>query len=151
MEMQRGMICWFLIPSLSCHISVTSVNSTSSIVVINCGASLSVWKDAERKMALWERRGLGRQKEEQKFDWQRLWEWVTHPAPWIWSCRPILGCGDTCICVVMCMYACTPVFTWLNPIAEVTKFAFLAYSPYVCVLEENESSLATKPQHRSQI
>lgn len=98
---------WFV------HITVTSLNWTSSVValvvplvVISSGASLSVWKDAERKAALWER-GRGRREEEMKFDWQGVREWVTHPAPWMWSYGPILGCGDTCMCVCMWLRART--------------------------------------------
>lgn len=42
--------------------------------------------------------------------------------------------------------ACTPVFTWLTKLSSLP-----AACVCVCVLEENESSLVTKPQHRSQI
>lgn len=97
------------------------------LVVISSGASLSVWKDAERKTALWERR-RGRWKEEMKFDWQGVQKWVTPPAPWIWSCRPILGSGDTGVCVLRA-HTCTLVCTWLNPTVEVTISLLLV----VCV------------------
>lgn len=66
------------------------------LVVINSGASLSVWKDAERKAALCGKRRAGPEKE-MKFDWQGVREWVTHPA---------LGCGGMCGCV----------FAWLTNI-----------------------------------
>lgn len=77
------------------------------LVVINGGASLSVWKDAKRKAALWEG-GRGRWKEEMRFDWQGVWEWVTGAAPWIGSCGPILGCGDTCV------YVCGLVLVYMH-------------------------------------
>lgn len=58
-----------------------------------------------------------------------------------------------CGCVHRCMH--TNVHTWSSPIAKVTRFVLLALPRSVCVrvcvLEENESSLVTKPQHRSQI
>lgn len=151
-----------MVGSLLLPCFVTSLNSVVSLVVllvvINSGASLSVWKDAKRKAAFWER-SRGRREEEMKFDWQAARAWVTHPAPGILERRAYSGLWwHVCVClyVVVCVYMCTFVFTWLNPIVEVTKFSLLAYTPRlahvcVCVLEENESRLATKPQHRSQI
>lgn len=57
----------------------------------------------------------------------------------------------------VCVSLYTQVFTWPIPTTKVTISWLLASSRLVCVfacmcvLEENESHLATKPQHRSQI